>query len=84
MIQLIVFFGYINHKNQTMSKSGITNNCFSVIRGATTSKGNTSTYIELAVKELIDELITRNNLKSENIFNIIFFIHLIKFIKSFI
>lgn len=55
-----------------MSKSGITNNCFSVIRGATTSKGNTSSYIELAVKELIDELITRNNLKSENILSITF------------
>ena len=44
----------------------------SVIRGATTSKGNTKEDIRTAVHELIDELISRNNLESNNILSIIF------------
>ena len=44
----------------------------SVIRGATTSKGNTKEDIRTAVHELIEELISRNNLESNNILSIIF------------
>ena len=44
----------------------------SALRGATTSKGDTDTYIREAVIELIDELITRNNLKKEHIVSITF------------
>ena len=44
----------------------------SVIRGATTSKGNTKEDITTAVHELIEELILRNNLESNNILSIIF------------
>ena len=44
----------------------------SALRGATTSKGDTDIYIREAVIELIDELITRNNLKKENIISITF------------
>ena len=42
------------------------------IRGATTSKGDTDYFIKEAVIELIQELITRNNLKQENIISITF------------
>ena len=42
------------------------------LRGATTSKGDTDYYIKDAVIELIQELITRNNLKQENIISITF------------
>ena len=45
---------------------------FSVIRGATTSTGNTTKEIEDAVVELIDQLIIRNNLKLNNILSITF------------
>ena len=44
----------------------------SALRGATTSKGDTDIFIKEAVIELIDELITRNNLKQENIISITF------------
>ena len=44
----------------------------SVIRGATTSKGNTKEEISNAVHELIEELISRNNLEANNILSIIF------------
>ena len=44
----------------------------SALRGATTSKGDTDIFIKEAVVELIDELITRNNLKQENIISITF------------
>ena len=44
----------------------------SVIRGATTSKANTKEDIRTAVHELIEELILRNNLESNNILSIIF------------
>ncbi len=42
------------------------------IRGATTSKGDTDYFIKDAVIELIQELITRNNLNQENIISITF------------
>ena len=42
------------------------------IRGATTSKGDTKIFIKDAVIELIQELITRNHLKKENIISITF------------
>ena len=42
----------------------------SIIRGATTSDGNTKSDIESAVHELIEELITRNNLEPKNILSI--------------
>ena len=44
----------------------------SVIRGATTSKGNTRFDITSAVHELIDELISRNNLEPKSILSIVF------------
>ena len=44
----------------------------SVIRGATTSKGNTKEDIAYAVHELVEELISRNNLEPDNILSIIF------------
>ena len=42
------------------------------IRGATTASGNSISEIELAVVELIDELISRNNLIKTNILSITF------------
>ena len=44
----------------------------SFIRGATTASGNSVREIEDAVAELIDELISRNNLNKKNILSIIF------------
>ena len=42
------------------------------IRGATTASGNSVKEIEVAVVELIDELISRNNLNKTNILSITF------------
>ena len=42
------------------------------IRGATTASGNSVREIEVAVVELIDELISRNNLIKANILSITF------------
>ena len=42
------------------------------IRGATTATGNTTEEIENAVIELIDELISRNNIIPTNLFSITF------------
>ena len=42
------------------------------IRGATTASGNSVKEIELAVVELIDELISRNNLIKKNLLSITF------------
>ena len=55
-----------------MSKN--TNSIFKLtaIRGATTSKGDTSDFIKEAVIELIQELILLNNLKEDNIISITF------------
>ena len=44
----------------------------SFIRGATTATGNSFRELEEAVVELIDELISRNNLTKENILSITF------------
>ena len=44
----------------------------SFIRGATTASGNSVKEIEVAVVELIDELISRNNLIKTNILSITF------------
>jgi len=44
----------------------------SFIRGATTASGNSVSEIEVAVVELIDELISRNNLIKTNILAITF------------
>ena len=44
----------------------------SFIRGATTASGNTISEIEVAVVEIIDELISRNNLIKTNILSITF------------
>ena len=43
-----------------------------IIRGATTASGNTVKEIEEAVVELIDELISRNNLIKRNLLSITF------------
>ena len=45
---------------------------FSVIRGATTATGNSEKEIEIAVIELIDELILRNNLNLNLLLSITF------------
>ena len=45
---------------------------FTAIRGATTSTGNSVEEIENAVGELIDELISRNNLNLKNLLSITF------------
>ena len=42
------------------------------IRGATTASGNSEREIKVAVIELIDELISRNNLVEKNLLSIIF------------
>ncbi len=54
-----------------MEKFNNSNEIF-FIRGATTSKENTKVEITSAVNELIDELMTRNNLEPINILSIIF------------
>ena len=48
------------------------NSKLTAIRGATTTKGDTETFINDAVIELIQELITLNNLKQEDIISITF------------
>ena len=55
-----------------MSKKDFDSKNFTVIRGATTSNGNTLKEIENSVVELIDELISRNNLDPKNILSITF------------
>ena len=42
------------------------------IRGATTASGNSAKEIEDAVEELVDELISRNNLIKSNLLSITF------------
>ena len=53
------------------------------IRGATTASGNSVEEIEDSVVELIDELISRNNLVKKNLLSIISFLRLIHLIKYF-
>ena len=47
-------------------------NKIAFIRGATTASGNSVEAIEDAVVELVNELITRNNLIKENLLSITF------------
>ena len=55
-----------------MSETKNSNPKLTAIRGATTAKGNTDYLIRDAVIELIQELITRNHLKEEDIISITF------------
>ena len=55
-----------------MSEKMSDNYKITFIRGATTASGNTVREIEVAVVELIDELISRNNLLKTNILSITF------------
>ena len=55
-----------------MSEEMKVDNKITFIRGATTASGNTISEIEVAVVELIDELISRNNLIKTNILSITF------------
>ena len=55
-----------------MTKNFFYNENVVAIRGATTSKANTSIEIENSVVELIDELILRNSLKTNKILSITF------------
>ena len=55
-----------------MSKDYLDSANITAIRGATTSSGNTSKEIENSVVELIDELISRNDLDSKKILSITF------------
>ena len=48
------------------------NHKITIIRGATTASGNSVKEIEVAVVELIDELISRNNLIKKNLLSITF------------
>ena len=48
------------------------NHIITFIRGATTASGNSVEEIEVAVVELIDELISRNNLTETDFLSIIF------------
>ena len=55
-----------------MSKEHLDTKHITAIRGATTSSGNTTEEIEVSVVELIDELISRNNLDPKKILSITF------------
>ena len=55
-----------------MSRDYLDSEKVTAIRGATTSSGNTSKEIENSVVELIDELISRNNMDPKNILSITF------------
>ena len=55
-----------------MSKYYLESEHVTAIRGATTSSGNTSKEIENSVVELINELISRNNLDPQKILSITF------------
>jgi len=55
-----------------MSEKIKDNHMMKFIRGATTASGNSVKEIEAAVTELIDELISRNNLNKTNLLSITF------------
>tara|TARA_B100000212_G_scaffold262954_1_gene202620 strand:- start:683 stop:1066 length:384 start_codon:yes stop_codon:yes gene_type:complete len=55
-----------------MSEKINSNFKLTAIRGATTSEGNSDVFIKKAVIELIQELISLNNLEEENIISITF------------
>tara|TARA_B100000900_G_C20524732_1_gene693698 strand:- start:311 stop:694 length:384 start_codon:yes stop_codon:yes gene_type:complete len=55
-----------------MDQINILNCKYSVIRGATNSLGNTKSDMEVAVRELIDELLKRNQISTDQILSITF------------
>ena len=55
-----------------MNEKTNSNYNLTAIRGATTAKGDSDVFIKDAVVELIQELITLNNLKQEHIISITF------------
>ncbi len=55
-----------------MSRDYLDSEKVTAIRGATTSSGNTSKEIENSVVELIDELMSRNDVDPKNILSITF------------
>ena len=55
-----------------MSENTNSNLKLTAIRGATTADGNTDVLIKSAVIELVQEFISKNNLKKENIISITF------------
>ena len=55
-----------------MNEKKNSNYNLTAIRGATTAKGDSDVFIKDAVVELIQELITLNNLKQEHIISITF------------
>ena len=71
MIHLIKYFGYIGLKSKCMKKMK-DNYKITFIRGATTASGNSVKEIEDAVVELINELISRNNIIKNNLLSITF------------
>ena len=71
MIHLIKYFGYISLK--LVNKKNMKDDYkVTFIRGATTASGNSVEEIEVAVLELIDALISRNNLIKTNLLSITF------------
>ena len=71
MIHLIKYFGYISLKS--VNKKNMKDDYkVTFIRGATTASGNSVEEIEVAVLELIDALISRNNLIKTNLLSITF------------
>ena len=70
MIHLIKYFGYISLKAIVIKMTEKYKITF--IRGATTASGNSVEEIEDAVVELIDELISRNNINKANLLSMIF------------
>ena len=71
MNHLIKYFGYISPKLIDIKKMK-DDYKITFIRGATTASGNTVEEIENAVVELINELISRNNLIKSNLLSITF------------
>jgi len=65
LIHLIKYFGYISPKK--INKQMKDNYKITFIRGATTASGNSIKEIEDAVVELMNELISRNNLVKTNL-----------------
>ncbi len=55
-----------------MSENTNSNFKLTAIRGATTSDGDTDSFIKLAVVELIQQFISLNDIKKENIISITF------------
>ena len=70
LTQLIKYFGYTSLKS--ICKKMKDDYKITFIRGATTASGNSVREIEVAVVELVDELISRNKLIKTNILSITF------------